>query len=196
MNDALQRRPAAVGLLHDQRPRRVLRRPGRGDDLVLEADVAIDVVLGRRLLDIGDDRRAFADRLRMLPRLEAVAHGVHVAVGADARIAEQIPGAAHARLGLQDREGLARQPGLQVARGADAGEPRANNNDVKPFACHGGSCLLNLKILARQQANIRPRSQWRPMHTGMPVASSIWRISRDRSPAMPPNIFASRHPIG
>src|SRR5262249_34997553 len=128
-----------------------------------------------------DDRRPLADRLRMLPRLECVAHGVHVAVGADARILEQLPGAAHARLGLENGEGLARQPGPQVARCADAGEPGTDNNDVKPLVGHFGVLPSDAKIFARQQANIRRKVNWRATQGGMlqadPAlrdASSIW----------------------
>ena len=68
---------------------------------------------------------------------------------------------------------------------------RADNNDVKPFAGHGGNRLLASNILARQQANIcRARSQWRPMHTGMTVAHFLHlaepaEIGRQR---VPPNV--------
>ena len=44
--------------------------------------------------DVVEDRGAVGDRLRLGPRLEAEAERVHVGVRADARVAEEVPGAA------------------------------------------------------------------------------------------------------
>src|SRR4029077_5747201 len=79
------------------RPRGVLARPARARRAMAETDVAVHVVLGGRLTHVVEDRRTVGDGLRLPPGLEAVAQRVHVAVGADAGIAEEIPGAAHRR---------------------------------------------------------------------------------------------------
>ena len=63
---------------------------------------SVDAVLGGGLLHVVEDRGAVGDRLRLAPGLEAVAERVHVAVGADARIAEEVPGAAHRRAPFED----------------------------------------------------------------------------------------------
>ena len=55
------------------------------------------------LADVREDRRAVGDRLVARPRPEREAERVHVRVGADARIAEQVPRAADALARLEDR---------------------------------------------------------------------------------------------
>src|SRR5262249_20772228 len=65
----------------------------------------------------------------------------HVAVRADARVAEQLPRAAQARLAVQDGEGLLRQPRLQIARRADAGEAGADNHDIEDLVHHSPPIL-------------------------------------------------------
>src|SRR5690606_26226574 len=76
------------------RPARLLARPGGGDDPVAEPDPLLDPGLAGGVADIGEDRRAVGDRLRLHPGPEAVAERVHVGVRADARVAEEVPGAA------------------------------------------------------------------------------------------------------
>ena len=71
---------AGVGALGLDGPALLGRRPLGAHDAVVEADVAVDAVLARGVLDVGEDRRAVGDRLGLLPRAEAVAEREHVRV--------------------------------------------------------------------------------------------------------------------
>src|SRR6266700_5147313 len=136
LSRALARR--AFGL---HRPSRIRRRPGGAFHAVVEADFPVDAVLGCRLADVVQDLRPLGDRLRLGPWLERIAHREHVAVGANAGIAEQIPGAADAVAALEDRKTLARAFLLQVKTRPDTGQPRADDQHVEMFVqsarCHG-----------------------------------------------------------
>src|SRR3981081_540852 len=72
-------------------PAHILRRPRRALDPMVEADFLVEAVLGGGLADIVQNPRSIRDRLRLGPWLERIAQREHVAVGADAGIAEQIP---------------------------------------------------------------------------------------------------------
>ena len=65
------------------------------------------------------------------PRLEAVAEGVQVAVGADAGIAVGAPGAAEGLLGFERDEARARALRGEVIGRADAGDAGAGDQDVE-----------------------------------------------------------------
>ena len=115
---------AGVGAHRIDGPEVVLARPAGFQNLVAVADVSGEIVLldhvAHVLLDLGRGR----DRRRG-PRLEAVAEGVQVAVGADAGIFVRQPGAAKALLRLQhDKAGvgalLGEVPGCADARDAGA----------------------------------------------------------------------------
>src|SRR6185436_4133840 len=95
------------------------------------ADALLDAVLARGLAYVMEDRRAVGDRLRLRPRLERVAEREHVGVGADAGVLEEVPRPAAALARLEDRVGLAGTVALQVDGGADAGEARADDEDVE-----------------------------------------------------------------
>ena len=93
-------RLAAVGLADGlDGPEIALARPARVHDVVLVADVPGEIVLLDHLAHIGADLLGGRDR-RPDPWLEAVAEGVQVAVGADARIFVRPPGAAKRLLRL------------------------------------------------------------------------------------------------
>ena len=96
----------------------------------------LDAVLGRGLADIVQDPRPVGDRLGLDPRLERIAQRVHVGVGADAGIAEQIPGAADAIAAFENDKALARALLLQVIARADAGQAGADDQDVEMFGLH------------------------------------------------------------
>ena len=104
---------------------------------MVEADLLVDAVLGRGLADIVQDLRPVGDRLRLGPWLERIAEREHVGVGADAGIAEQVPGAADAVAALENGIALARAFVLQVKTRADAGQAGADDQHVEMF-CHGG----------------------------------------------------------
>ncbi len=92
-----------VGPHRLQSPQIVLAGPARRGDLGLVLNVTGQIMVVDDLAHIGQDLFGRGDG-RALPRLEAVAEGVEVAVGSDARIAVGMPGAAEALLALQHRE--------------------------------------------------------------------------------------------
>src|SRR4051812_3243368 len=96
-----------------------------------EADLVVDAVLGGGLLDVAEDRRTVGDGLRLLPGAEVVSQREHVGVGADPRIAEEVPGAAHRVPRLEEREALLGALRGQVAGGSDSGEAGAHDHDVE-----------------------------------------------------------------
>jgi hypothetical protein len=96
---------------------------------VLVADVLVETVLLDHLVEVSEDLFACRDR-RAAPRLEPVAVGEQVAVGAYARVAVGPPGSAPVVLGVQDDEGPVGQLAPQVMRGADAGDPGAHDEDL------------------------------------------------------------------
>jgi hypothetical protein len=100
---------------------------------MMETNFLVDAVLDRGLPHVIEDVRPVGDRLRLGPRLERIAEREHVAVGTDAGIAKQIPGAADAVAALQDDVALARALFLQVIARADAGEAGADDQDVEMF---------------------------------------------------------------
>src|SRR5216684_7189810 len=103
-----------------------------------KANLVVDAVLDSRLADIVQDPRPVGDRLRLGPWLERIAEREHVRVGADAGIAEQIPGAADAVAALEDHKALGRTFLLEVKTRADAGQAGADNQHVEMFWWHGG----------------------------------------------------------
>ncbi len=80
------------------------------------------------------DRGAVGDRLGLGPRLEVVAQGVHVAVGTDARIAEQVPGAADRLARFEDGVGLlgaVASAGDRPRRCPTGPRPRSRHQDAQ-----------------------------------------------------------------
>src|SRR4051812_19940110 len=111
-------------------PARLVRGPRRPLDAVVEVNFLIDSVFGGGLAHIVQDPRPVGDRLWLGPWLERITQREHVAVGADAGIPEQVPGAANAVAALQERKALARTFLLQVISRADPGEPGADDQYV------------------------------------------------------------------
>ena len=103
--------------------------------MVAEPDVPVDAELGDGLAEVLHDRWAVGDRLVVHPRLEREAQRVHVAVGADARVSEQVPGAADVVAALEDHERAVGAHRLQVVRGPDARDAGAHDDDVEVL-CH------------------------------------------------------------
>ena len=115
-------------------PNLALGIPRRARNLVLEADMAIDPVLTRGFVHVLPDGGPVGDSLVPGPRFEIVAEREHVAVGADAGIAEQIPRAANNGAVLQDDVALVGAMLAQVHAGADARQARADDENVEMFA--------------------------------------------------------------
>ena len=99
----------------------------------MKADFLLDAVLGRGLTHVVQDPRPVGDRLGLDPRLERITQREHVKVGADAGIAEQVPGAADAVAALENDVALAGALLLQVIARADAGQAGADDQDVEVF---------------------------------------------------------------
>ena len=107
-----------------------LARPARRTDAVVVADVLGEIVLLDHLAHIGADFVGGRDR-RADPRLEAVAEGVQVAVGTDARIFVGPPGAAKRLLLFQRHEGGAGHLLGEVVGAADAGDAGTDDQHVE-----------------------------------------------------------------
>src|SRR5829696_7429441 len=99
-------RLASVEALALDGPAVVGARPGRRGDAMAITDVAREVVLLDHLAHVVQYLLGRGDRLAG-PRLEAIAEGVEVAVGADARIAMGDPRPAEALLRFQHDEARA-----------------------------------------------------------------------------------------
>jgi hypothetical protein len=79
------------------------------------------------------------------PGLEPEAEGEHVGVRPDARILEQVPGAADILPPLQDDEGLRRTPLLEMPGGTDAGDACAHDHSIDMFG-HGATLSTSCRI--------------------------------------------------
>ncbi len=82
-------------------------------------------------MEVIEDRGCVGDRLLVPPRLEIEAQRVHVAVGADAGIAEQVPGAAKLHAPFDDDEGPAGALHAHVGGHADARNARAHDQHIE-----------------------------------------------------------------
>ncbi len=125
-------RLAGVGPHRVDGPEIAIARPARGLNPVPVADMLAEIVLGDDLAHVGEDFGCGRDR-RADPRLEAVAEGMEIAVGADAGIAMREPGAAEALLALQDDEARIRKLLCQLIGTADAGDAGADDENVEMF---------------------------------------------------------------
>src|SRR5215813_14641961 len=100
---------------------------------MFEANVRNYPILLRRFPHIGADGSAVRDGLAIPPRFEVIAERMHVAVRPNARIPEQIPGAADGVAAFQHRERLTRTMQLQVYSRANSRNTRANDNHIERF---------------------------------------------------------------
>ncbi len=98
---------------------------------MVEADVVLDGVFGHGLAQVLEDGRAISDRFLRCPGFEAVAEGVHVAVGAHAGVTKEIPGAAEVRSSLEDHVTAIGRQRLQVVSRSDTGDTRAHHHHVE-----------------------------------------------------------------
>ena len=78
-------------------------------------------VFARRCHDVVADRIAIRQHLQLVPRPERVAKGEHVRVGADARIAKEVPGAADGVASFENAHTFLGAGHRQPAGHADAG---------------------------------------------------------------------------
>ncbi len=117
-------------------PARIAARPVDPRDAVTVANMRIDAALGRGFLDVIQDRRAVRNCLPVAPGFEVVTECVHVAVGANAGEAKQVPGPAHGIATFEDDVGLAPAFVPQVTRRTDARQSGTDNQHIKVFAGH------------------------------------------------------------
>ena len=75
---------------------------------------------------------------------EAVAERVHVAVGAHAGVAEEVPRAAEVVAAFEDGVAAAGAELLEVVAGPDAGDPRSDHEHVDVFDGHGSEATSRL----------------------------------------------------
>src|SRR3954469_8434749 len=81
-------------------------------------------------LEVTQYGRSISNGLVAPPRPKAEPERVHVRVGADAGVAEQVPGSPKCLPRLQNSEALGRAVRLQVVRRPDAGEPSPDDQHV------------------------------------------------------------------
>ena len=127
---------ARVAPLRLDGPPRVVARPLRARDAVVEADVFVDPVHGCGLAHVAPDRRPVGDGLRIGPGSEPEAQRVHVRVRPNPRVPEQVPRPADRVPGLEDREALVGALVLQVIAGADPRQTGPDDQHVNVFERH------------------------------------------------------------
>ena len=133
-----------AAFLHRQRPAPLRLGPVGGDQRDAIADMGGQPLLLHRLLKVGDDLRPGSEHLAH-PRLPAEPERVEIAVRPDAGKPMRRPCPAQRRLLLDDREPFARQPFLQVPGGGDAGDPRADDQNVEMLHARlGGDFALRI----------------------------------------------------
>src|SRR5215831_18627687 len=104
---------------------------------MFETNPLVDTVFGRGLAHVIENARPVRDGLRLGPWLEGIAEREHVAVRADAGIAEQVPGPADALPPLENDKILGRAFVLKVIARRDAGQTGADDQDVEMLALKG-----------------------------------------------------------
>ena len=134
-----------VGKQRDHIPPPMFAGPVGGYHATLEANVMNGARVFGNFLDIALDVRAVGDGLAVGPGLVTVAEGIHVRIGADARVAEQIPGSADRRAALQYQIALVGALTAQCMCGADARQACADDKNIQwyrfkciLFLCHCG----------------------------------------------------------
>src|SRR5258705_11391642 len=85
------------------------------------------------VLDVAQDARAVGDRLGIGPRPEPIAEREHVRVRPDARVMEQVPGAADGVAAFEHEHRLVRALLAQLAGAADAGQACPDDQNVGVF---------------------------------------------------------------
>ncbi len=112
-------------------PACVVRRPRGTPHAMVVADRLVNVVLGSGFTNVTENRRTSRHRFVVAPRPEAITERVHVGIGAHARVAKQVPRAAHTFAPLEYDETLPRTRHLQMACPANTRQPRAHDYDVE-----------------------------------------------------------------
>ena len=80
--------------------------PVSGDDLVIKANFFSDSILVGGLIDVIKNCRTVGDGLFCFPGFEVVAKSMHIAVGADTGITENVPSASNGLPALQQSKAM------------------------------------------------------------------------------------------
>src|SRR5271155_5242449 len=111
------------------------RRLGYGEAV---ADFLVDAVFTCRFADVIDDRGAVRDRFLFAPRPEREAERVHVGIGTNSRITEQVPGSAHRVPAFQNGVGFSGTFRLPAIARADSGKPRTHDEHIEMLHASSG----------------------------------------------------------
>ena len=122
------------------------RRPFGSHHALTESHVAFQVVLSHGLTQVFHDRWPVGDRFLRLPWFELVAERVHVAIGANPRVLEEIPRATDVLATLENHEAAIGGFLLQVDSCADAGDSCAYNDDVEAFSGHAATLRCDHRV--------------------------------------------------
>ena len=129
---------SAIYGLGGNTPACLAARPVGRHDTVAEMDMAVDIIFFGGFVHIFMDRGAVGDSLFVQPRFEPVAQRVHVGIGSDTRITEQIPRSAHIGALLDDGVALVRTLHIKMRGGSYSRKPGAHyqyvNGDIR--LCH------------------------------------------------------------
>src|ERR1051325_10207557 len=106
---------------------------------MLVTDRFFDVELRGSFANVIEDRASLCNRFRITPRTERITERVHVGVGANPRVAKQIPRAAQRVACFEYDETLLRALALEMAGRADSRQPRAHHYHVEVL--HGVTLL-------------------------------------------------------
>ena len=130
---------AIIGFDRDV-PAGVRLAPVGGDDGVAGADVLADAAFVHDAVEIVEDGWPVGDGFLVPPGFEIEAERVHVAVRADAGIAEQVPGPAQIGAAFENGVAVIWRLVLHVGGHADPGNPRSYDQDIEIGllcrACH------------------------------------------------------------
>src|ERR1700693_2966273 len=108
-----------------------------------QSDVAVDAIVRRGLADIIRDGGSTRTRLVRMPWPERKPESVHIRIGTDPWIAEQIPRSTDCIARLENRVGLSGKGSLQPVSSVDAGYSRANDQYVEMFlGLHQHVCVV------------------------------------------------------
>jgi hypothetical protein len=123
-------------------PARLFGRPGGPRDRMSVVDVCCDAVFVRRVLDVLANGFAICNRFVIDPWFKGIAQRVHVGVGANAGVLEQIPGAAYGFAGFQNAPTGLGAMHLQMPGRANARKTSTHNEHI-----HDGRLAGRLRLL-------------------------------------------------
>jgi hypothetical protein len=98
---------------------------------VLETDMTVDAEFAGRISQIVEDGRSIGNYFRSFPWPERVREREHVGIGANAREAEQVPGATNLRARFENDISFAGTASLQTITSPDAGKTGADDHDIE-----------------------------------------------------------------